>query len=369
MATPPARLYGLDHLRTLAILLVWLFHYQLAFFAHPAWLETYAAFGWTGVDLFFVLSGFLIASQLFTALQQQGRVPLRRFFLRRVLRILPAFWVVVAIYYCVPAFREREHLPSLWRMLSFTQNIGLDLRQHGTFSHAWSLCVEEHFYLLLPVILMVLQAVRKWRHAAWLLPALWVACIVGRQLWWSLLYSPLAHLPEAPIYWYRYIYYPSWCRLDGLLAGVAIAALYVYKPAMWQCVARYGNVLLVAALAVLAVACYICVDQFAHAASVYGFAVVAVGYGLLVMAAISPSCILYRWRSRVTTTVATLSYGIYLLHKGVVHVMQQWCTGLAADGVPMLLLCMLVSVLLAWVLYRVVERPVQHLYRYFGSTL
>ena len=59
------KLYGLDHLRALAILLVLGFHYQLSFFGHPGWLQTVAQVGWTGVDLFFVLSGFLIASQLF----------------------------------------------------------------------------------------------------------------------------------------------------------------------------------------------------------------------------------------------------------------------------------------------------------------
>ncbi len=66
------KLYGLDHLRALAILLVLGFHYQ-RFFAHPSWTNWFNTMGWTGVDLFFVLSGFLISSQLFGPDKKRGR--------------------------------------------------------------------------------------------------------------------------------------------------------------------------------------------------------------------------------------------------------------------------------------------------------
>jgi len=105
-------LSGLDHLRALAITLVFLFHYRL--FAHPGWIETFDSFGWTGVDLFFVLSGYLIARQIFEALKGGG-FSLADFYIKRSFRILPAYWTVLARYICLPAFREWEALAPLWK--------------------------------------------------------------------------------------------------------------------------------------------------------------------------------------------------------------------------------------------------------------
>src|SRR5580704_8318116 len=149
---PNKKLYGLDLLRALAITLVLFFHYQI--FGHPHWIETFGKFGWTGVDLFFVLSGYLIASQLFVKMATGKKISFPEFFLKRFFRIIPAYLAVLTIYFCFPAFREREALSPLWRFLTFTQNFGLDLSIHGTFSHSWSLCIEEQFYLLLPLILI-----------------------------------------------------------------------------------------------------------------------------------------------------------------------------------------------------------------------
>src|SRR4051812_25820092 len=115
------KIAGLDHLRALAISLVFLFHYRL--FAHPAWVDDWCTFGWTGVDLFFVLSGYLISSQIFRSIEK-GSFSLQEFFIKRFFRILPAYWVVLALYFALPAFREWESLPPLWKFLTFTQNLG-----------------------------------------------------------------------------------------------------------------------------------------------------------------------------------------------------------------------------------------------------
>jgi peptidoglycan/LPS O-acetylase OafA/YrhL len=146
------KLHGLDHLRALAIVQVFLFHYFILSGGTPVWLPDWAGFGWTGVDLFFVLSGFLIAFPLLGQVKEGQPVSLRTFFTKRFFRILPAYWAVLLLYFAVPAFPEKNGIPPLWKFLTFTQNFGLDLQHTGSFSHAWSLCVEEHFYLLLPFI-------------------------------------------------------------------------------------------------------------------------------------------------------------------------------------------------------------------------
>ena len=119
---------GLDHLRALAIVLVFLFHYGL--FEHPTWVESIGAFGWIGVDLFFVLSGYLIADQLFRSQARTGTIGLRTFYVRRAFRILPAYGAMVALYFLFPSIQERATIAPLWKFVTFTMNLGLDLRQH-----------------------------------------------------------------------------------------------------------------------------------------------------------------------------------------------------------------------------------------------
>ena len=116
-ATTPAnyKLLGLDHLRALAISFVFIYHYGVMF-SHPEWTHAISTFGWTGVDLFFVLSGYLISSQLFLKIAQEKTISFREFFLKRFFRIIPAYLTVVALYFIFPAIREKEGLAPLWVM-------------------------------------------------------------------------------------------------------------------------------------------------------------------------------------------------------------------------------------------------------------
>src|SRR5881394_4614329 len=143
---------GLDLLRALAIIAVLLYHAGLFGFKLPGRVDR---FGWIGVDLFFVLSGYLIGGQLLAPLARDQRISLGRFFTRRALRIMPAYFVVLAIYFLLPSWREYSEMSQpLWKFLLSVQNIAL----HGgtAFSHAWSLAVEDQFYLALPFLLLFL---------------------------------------------------------------------------------------------------------------------------------------------------------------------------------------------------------------------
>lgn len=94
--TTREKLYGLDFLRALAIIMVLFFH-TLVLFPHPDWLAYVAKFGWIGVDLFFALSGFLIASQLFAKISEDKKISFMDFFIKRFFRIVPAYLVVVML--------------------------------------------------------------------------------------------------------------------------------------------------------------------------------------------------------------------------------------------------------------------------------
>jgi len=203
-----------DVLRGFAIVLVMGVHVP----AYPIW----STFGGFGVDLFFVLSGFLISNLLFTEYRQTGDIRFTRFFLRRALKLLPSFYLLLllTILYCliwhVP-FSKRDLLGELF----LTQNyIG------SIWGHTWSLAVEEHFYILLPLLLAFLMKYRKgsenvFRAIPYLFIALAVACLALR------IYNAAQH----PLFDHKVHYEPSHLRFDSLFFGVFLSYLHNFRPA------------------------------------------------------------------------------------------------------------------------------------------
>jgi peptidoglycan/LPS O-acetylase OafA/YrhL len=349
---------GLDHLRALAILIVLLYHY-CKLFPHPEWTEILGSFGWVGVDLFFVLSGFLIASQLFEGIKENNNVNLREFYFKRFFRIIPAYLTVVLLYFAVPMFKEREGLAPLWKFLTFTQNIGLDLKTQRAFSHAWSLCIEEQFYLLFPLMLFGLTFIRKRKVMLWGLLVLFLGTALLRLLSWNLFVAPLEDDPSFGLNWSKYLYYPTYNRLDSLLVGVGLAAVSKFLPKTKQFFDRNYFIFLIAGLLFISVAYIISKEQASFNASIFGFSLVALAFGCITAAALSPNCFLYKYRSRVTWFIALLSYSTYLLHKGIIHLTQDFCNerGLPPDSSPVFWFSILTTFVAAAGLYLLIERP------------
>jgi peptidoglycan/LPS O-acetylase OafA/YrhL len=356
-----SKLYGLDHLRALAIILVFFFHYYIVSGGQPEWLPDVASFGWTGVDLFFVLSGFLISSQLFAQIKQGQNISFTIFFTKRFFRIVPAFLVTVAIYFCFPFFREKEALPPLWKFLTFTQNLGLNIKDVGTFSHCWSLCVEEHFYLFLPIILIMLQRSKLIAKSYWLLIALFLLGFAIRIYSFNHLYLPKIDDEISWMYWYKFIYYPTYNRLDGLLVGVSIAGIYQFLPDLWNKFSKYGNQFILIGLCVLTCAFFLCEDPQTFNASIFGFPLIALGFGFMVLGAISPTSFLYQWNSKMTTFIATLSFSIYLTHKGIIHVTNKLLENFKIDSNLMMIISIVTCLLGAYLLNLAIEKPFMRL--------
>ncbi len=350
------KLHGLDHLRAFAIIFVFFFHYG-RLFPHSEWTNTVSAFGWTGVDLFFVLSGYLIASQLFRKIAQQNTISLKEFFIKRFFRIIPAYVVVVAIYFLLPFTHERESLAPLWKYITFTQNIGLDVRTQGTFSQAWSLCIEEQFYFFLPLLLLLLVFFNSIKKGFWILIALFLIGFFIRYYTYQHLFTPLTD--ESWLNWYKWIYYPTWTRLDGLLVGVSIAVLLEFKPNLSRRILNYGNLLFISGLVIFAANYFVCADEESLVATVFGFPLVAIGYGFIVLSALSAKCFLHKYASKITTQIATLSYGIYLIHKIVIHVTQTQFSKLniAGDSNIMFIICVTTVIIASFILNETVEKP------------
>ncbi|MEO7982617.1 MAG: acyltransferase [Bacteroidota bacterium] len=356
--TTDKKFFGLDFLRALAITLVFLAHYS-GQFTHPEWANSFGKFGWTGVDLFFVLSGFLIASPLLKRIAAHQPISLREFYLKRFFRIIPAYLFVVTIYFLFAATRERGALAPLWKYLTFTQNLGLDFRHEGSFSHAWSLCIEEQFYLCFPLILAALVYFKTTRKGYILLLLLFAAGIAARWYAWQYLVSPFAEEDDFWIRWYKWIYYPTYARIDGLLIGIAIAALFQFKQKIKQWILQHGNLLMLASLVIFAAAYFLFGDEQSEIASIFGFPAIDIGFGLLVAGAISPAGFLYKLKSKAISSIATLSYAIYLTHKITIHITQAQVAKLhiAKDSTWMFFICILTSLTVAFLLNKIIEKP------------
>jgi len=351
------RLHGLDHLRAIAIILVMIFHY----YPSPEWLEPVAKIGWSGVDLFFVLSGFLIGSQLLNEFKKNNNISFRNFYIKRFFRIIPVYLVVLILYYLLPNLREGSGLPSLWKFLTFTQNLGLDLENSSSFSHAWSLCIEEQFYLLLPIVILSLFAMRLQTKAGYIIVGLVILGLFLRLYNWNTYVQPLIDMNqgrEMARSFFESIYYPSYNRMDGLLVGISIAAIFTFKPKIKDYLENKGNYFLILGIVLALLAFQLNENLISFNNAVYGFPLISIAYGFIVIAALSPACFLYKVKSKITFIIATLSYSIYLIHKLIFHIIRNGIINHELDLNPNLTfgICMGFAMIAGLLLHVSVER-------------
>lgn len=357
------RASGLDTLRALAIALVFMYHYMVFVSGEPTfgWLSTV---GWVGVDLFFVLSGYLIGNQVFGGMLRQHALSLPQFYARRAMRTWPVFWLVLAAYFLFPAVMGGKTPPPLWTFLTFTQNWQL---QPGTaFSHAWSLCIEEQFYLVFPLVVLLASRLGGRRYQTWLLLGALLCIGIAARGW---LWAQYGREPDGrDIGYYPHVYYATLCRFDEFLPGLAVALLKNFHPAVWQRVQAAGRwtfgigVLAVSAV-LYGVYAHYYVDGYGYGffMSVFGYSLVALAFSLLVTSALSPHSPLHRVRIPGAYSLAVWSYSIYLSHKAVAYILNRQAKEWAMSTSMTLLLITLVSLLVGWALYRLVELPFMQL--------
>ena len=347
---------GLDTLRALAIGWVMLFHSFLVggLGEDFQWLSR---FGWMGVDIFFVLSGYLIGTQVLRPLAAGVPLSLREFYRRRAYRILPAFAVVLAAYALLPGLREAPGLEAWWKFAGFFVNLSIDYGANQAFSHAWSLCVEEHFYLLFPLLAIALSRRGSARGFALLCAGVVLGGIALRAGTW--LHDAAAEAAGAPArnWFVEDIYYPTWNRLDGLLAGVLLATLKAYRPQWWQAAQARANLALLGGVALLALSFWLFRERTGFSGNAIGWPVLSAGLGLLVFAAAGEQGLLSR-RVPGMAWLAAISYSLYLSHKIAFHlVATAWGETLEGKGLLAFAAYALASLLLAAALHYGIERP------------
>ena len=351
--------HGLDTLRALAIALVFAYHYKVFVSAEPT-LGWASRVGWVGVDLFFVLSGYLIANQLFAGIRRGQALSLTAFYARRALRTLPVFWLVLAAYFLLPSVMGGRTPPPLWRFLTFTQNFNL---QPGTaFSHAWSLCIEEQFYLVLPLVLVLgLRFGRRRAHGWALLVLMMLVGIASRAVLWMAYGREGVGQIDG---YHPNIYYATLGRFDEFLPGVAVAMLKNFHPSQWKRITRHGQLVfglgIAASTAMLyAVHGHYYVDGYGYTffMTAFGYSLIAMAFAVLVVAALSPGSWLHRLRIPGAFHLALWSYSIYLSHKAVAWVVQGQAKALGWSSASTLVLITIACVVVGALLYKGVEAP------------
>ena len=307
-----------------------------------------------------MLSGFLIGSQLFNKVATGDSISVREFYFKRFFRIIPAYVTVLLLYLCIPLFRERDVMAPLWKFLTFTMNFGLDYQHAGAFSHAWSLCIEEQFYLLFPVLVILLSKIKRSYKIALLMSLIFVLGLIIRWYNWTTFMAPVCGGGDGNLIantYSKYIYYPTYNRLDGLLVGVTIALLFVFRPVFKDRISKMVNVLFFTGFAMLIGTWFLCRDSYSLFTAVFSYPLVSVGYGFLVLAALSPQCFINRFNSKVFSVLAQLSYTIYLTHKQLNHLVQWLLEDCHLDSNWALLICFVVAVLGGTLLYFTIELP------------
>lgn len=290
----------LDGVRAVAVLSVIAFHDDLM------------RGGFLGVDIFFVLSGFLITTILVQEWNQQGSISLRKFYARRALRLLPAlmvmlsFWLGFIFWFRPEVFREtyKAALATLFYYSDFVSALGWNVWL-GALSHTWSLSIEEQFYLLWPLLLVLMLRLR----------------VKPRQIIYLLLCGILALAYHRASLWAtgsgaRRLYHGLDTRADALLVGCMTSILVSYNllpTGRWSL--NVGR-----SLAVVSVLLLIHLGLRADWAADYMylgvFTITAVGAAIVLVQLLNspPAIVTLILESRLMVWTGRISYGLYLWH-------------------------------------------------------
>lgn len=337
---PPGNVPALDVLRSLAILLVFSGHIAGEFHAsHRISRIPLFYWGWTGVDLFFVLSGLLIGTQLWKEVQLTGTVRIGTFLLRRGLRIWPLYFSFVALLYLEVLFLGRR-FSGLLADTFFLSNYF-----HCQIGGGWSLSTEEQFYIVAPVCIW-LAARLKFRRLGWL-PVLGLLVPIVIRI----LYRIFSSLSPAALK--QYFYSPIHTHSDALAIGVLFAWLAVYRADL----IRSSRFRLVASTVMFLVGAVLYVTS----QLLFNFTALALVFGAATFFSmgLNPSPRILNWHGFYL--ISRLSYGVYLNHFGLLPKMHDllgtWGDGGGVGFWIAYLLSFCASMAIAFVTFQLIEWP------------
>lgn len=313
------RIVVLDGIRGIAILMILAFHYvnnSLTSSQHNSptlkILEKSTEWGWAGVDLFFVLSGFLIGSILLS--NRLGNNYFKAFYTRRVFRILPTYFLLLVLFFSLRIFFNKPNsyifdnpLP-IWSYLTFTQNFIMGIK--GTFGSqglgpTWSLAIEEQFYLLAPLLIFLIKP--------------------QKTIYWL-----IAIILAAPIFrhfstnWYMsYTWFTS--RMDSLAIGMVLAwYIYATKQKWFK---PLTNKLLILCLCFILIT-MLTLEVFYGSMGIFKHTFIALFFAILILLTLDAKGFIKKILSwNVLVWFGLISYPLYLFHNFFNGILHQVFTG------------------------------------------
>jgi peptidoglycan/LPS O-acetylase OafA/YrhL len=359
-------LQSLDGVRGLAILMVFFFHYYPRNMHNPVAL--FSGLGWLGVDLFFNLSGFLITGILFDTVKQAHFF--KNFYMRRALRLLPVYFVMVAVVLCISWFYGER--ATWWAVPYFLYGSNIvdnlhastGIGYHIDVGHLWSLALEEQFYFLWPPIVFLLRSRRK----------VFGACVTGSVF--AILLRVALAAPVAARDFPIIPYYQLPTRLDSLLLGGLLAMMV--RGGKGVNIVRPVYLRLGIAAGLIGIA--LCVME-ARTSYWNSQPMVLFGYlaaDMIFFCVIALSLLRGTWTHRIGSyaplrSLGRYSYSLYLWHQ-LPEKSFNWFTAKCAAMIPVpfvggtlgFLLLFAISTAFAVLSYHVIELPCLRLKRYFS---
>jgi peptidoglycan/LPS O-acetylase OafA/YrhL len=367
-ATGKERISALDGLRAVALLIIMGYHFGVG------WLQG----GFFSLDIFYVLSGYLITGLLVSEYRKRGAIKLSAFWLRRARRLLPALLIVLVVVTLMIRFAEPQGLYpdfrmsalsalfyfSNWFQIAAASNYFLATGAVSPLTHTWSLAVEEQFYLVWPlVVLAVMHLSRTFARGLRALLVLSVAGAVASAVEMAVLYSPAANNTTR-------LYFGTDTHAQSILVGAVLAcAMTIIQmrrgnqgmaPVAHAAVARWSLVLLgLAGFAGTLTLTYTLVgtSSFDYRG---GFMLSALSAAAIITAAVCVPRGPIAWTLSLSPLVwlGTISYGAYLWHYPVFIYLDSQRTG--ASGLSLLVIRFVSTFTLAALSYYLVERPVMY---------
>jgi peptidoglycan/LPS O-acetylase OafA/YrhL len=330
---------NLDVLRMSAIVLVFLAHSFLAFEQTSAW--HFIGFGGVGVDLFFILSGWLIGSQIFKEIHTYGNLQLRRFWSRRWMRTMPAYFAVLFATY-LQFYLFNKDIGSVAAYLTFTQNYFTDLPY---FYVSWSLAVEEQFYVFIGALLFISTGISKHLKTMMLLGLLLLPSLFRALGWYD-------SMTESHVRW------------DCCIAGVLLAQLQSEQTQWWS---RYKSYAL--KLAPIALGVFLLFFAFRVWPPAQGYQdpskfVLALLFSFFIVYAYEKHIAFPQTLQRIILYISTRSYAIYLLHPEILALSRK--VNIEVHFVFYTMICFALTLLVSEVLYRIIELPLMQLREKFS---
>jgi peptidoglycan/LPS O-acetylase OafA/YrhL len=339
---------GLDLLRLIAVILVLGRHLELP--SNPnIILHLWKTGGWIGVDLFFVLSGFLVSGLLFKEQLQQGTLNIKRFLIRRGFKIYPAFYALIIFTIGVLVLRGEKISPSaLFGELFFVQNY-----TGGLWNHTWSLAVEEHFYFGIAILFYILVKTRKSEANPFSrIPLIFVFLAITCAL------LRLANLYLWENYSHQKFLFGTHLRIDSLMFGVFLS-YHWHHSALEDRVRRIPSAMLLMAGTVLMLPAFIFPVEHYKLVSIFGVILFYLGSGFLVLAATklphSSNPVLI-----FCGNLGAASYSIYLWHLPI-SVWGWWFLTKFSEiqsFAAYFLFYMIGSLVFGWIMNKLIEWPV-----------